>query len=231
VLDLGAGDGWFSIELARRGAGEVVTVEGRAENLAQAEASRDARGLDQVRLIHGDVRDLSPADQGEFDVVLCLGLLYHLDVPAVFELARKVAAMCRGYALIETQIGLRARERVEFEGREYHGAWYPEDVAQPGASLDNPRSFWLTRASLLNLLADVGFTSVAEVLNPAIPALGEFRDHVLLVAVRGAPGGGDPDRWPERPARLAHPTQGLRHRVRERLARRRGGGLPAVLRG
>jgi SAM-dependent methyltransferase len=231
VLDLGAADGWFSIELAKRGAGQVVAIEGREENLAKAVTARDALGLDQVELIHGDARELSPEAHGQFDVVLCLGLLYHLDVPAVFELAGRVASVCRGYALIETQVALSARERIEFEGRAYRGAWYPEDVAQPGASLDNPRSFWLTRPSLLNLLADVGFTSVSEVLTPVIPALGEFRDHVLLVAVKGTPVADTAERWPERPPRLAHPTQGFRHRVRERLARRRGGGLPAVLRG
>ena len=231
VLDLGCNDGGFSLQAARQGAREVVGIEGREANLAQGIARRDAEGLAQVKFIQGDIRDLSPERYGEFDVVLCLGVLYHLDVPEVFEFAHRVASVCRGYALVETQMGVAARERVEFEGRIYEGVWYGEDVAQPGASLDNRRSFWPTKASLLNLLADVGFTSVAEVLNPYVPNLAAYRDHTLLVAFKGEPMRDDRgDRWPQRLPKMVHPAQGLRYFVRDRVARRRGGGLPSLFR-
>jgi SAM-dependent methyltransferase len=233
VLDLGCNTGGFSLELAKLGAAEVIGVEGRPENLADGIERRAAEGLDQVQfLTPEDVRAVTRERFGEFDVVLCLGILYHLDVPAVFEFAREVAAMCRGYALIETQVALSAKGTAEFEGREYAGRWYDEDTSKDGASLDNPRSFMPTKPSLLNLLADVGFSTVSEVLNPVIPPLAQFRDHTLLLATKGRvlhphP---DTDRWDERPGRIAHPAQGLRYRVLERLARRRGGGLPAVWR-
>lgn len=229
VLDLGGADGGFGLALARQGAREVVGIEGRAANLAAAIAARDTQGLGQVALIHGDARALSRERHGEFDVVLCLGLLYHLDGPEVIEMAERLASVCRGYAVIETQVGLSRRATVHHGGRRHSGIWYAEDVAQPGASLDNPRSFWPTRASLLNLLADAGFTSVVEVLNPVVPKLAAYRDHTLLVAMKGTPvAEGPAQRWPEVVLRLAHPAQGLRYVVRDRLARLRGGGLPSL---
>lgn len=233
VLDLGCNTGSFSLALARLGAHEVIGVEGRPENLADGIARRESEGLTQVRfLTPQDVRAVTRERFGAFDVVLCLGILYHLDVPAVFELAREVAAMTRGYALIETEVALSATGRVEFGGREYAGRWYDEDTSNDGASLDNPRSFMPTRSSLLNLLADVGFSTVSEVLNPVIPPIAQFRDHILLLATRGRVlhDHRDTDRWDERPGRIAHPVQGLRYRALERLARRRGGGMPAVWR-
>lgn len=231
VLDLGCNDGGFSLEAARQGAAEVVGVEGRAENLAHAIERRAAEGLTQVEFINADVRSVTRERYGEFDVVLCLGLLYHLDVPDLFEFAAELAAMCRGYALVETQIGLKAKDTVQHGGRDYSGLWYAEDVSQPGASLDNRRSFWLTKPSLLNLLADVGFSSVAEVLNPVVPGLAEYRDHTLLVAAKGpATPPRMTERWAETLPPVAHPAQGLGYRVRDRLARVRGGGLPSLFR-
>jgi SAM-dependent methyltransferase len=227
VLDLGCYDGNCAIAVGRLGAREVIGIEGRAENLSPGIAVRDAEGLSQVQLITDDVRSLSVERHGKFDVVLCLGILYHLDAPAVFEFARQVASVCRGYALIETQIGLTRKAREEWEGRRYEGFWYPEDPSQPGAALDNPRSFWPTKASLLNLLADVGFTSVAEVLSPPVTSLIPYEDHTLLVAFKGAPHGTAP-RWPSATRKTAHPTQGLRYVVRDRLARVRGAGLPSM---
>ncbi|HEX8075986.1 MAG TPA: methyltransferase domain-containing protein [Thermoleophilaceae bacterium] len=231
VLDLGCNDGGFSLELARLGAREVLAIEGREANLAKAIASRDAEGLTQIEFLHGDARDLSRERHGQFDVVLCLGLLYHLDVPAVFEFARALASVCRGYALVETQVGLSAKQTVRYDGKSYEGLWYDEDVAQAGASLDNRRSFWPTKPSLVNLLADAGFTSVAEVLHPVVPTLAPYRDHTLLLAAMGDPLSEIQDeRLPEAPARMGHPAQGARYVLRDRLARRRGGGLPSLFR-
>ena len=187
------------------------------------------------RLQHGDVRDVDPAEIGEFDVVLCLGVLYHLDVPAAFELVERVANLTRRLAIFETQIGLSGRERVSYGGREYRGRWYAEGNT-PGASVGNERSFWMTRASLLNSVGAAGFTSIAECLNPVIPELAAYRDHITLVAVKGEPTtpvsipGFDAPRgdWPERLPRVAHPAQGAIYRLLDWLRRRRGGGLLRV---
>jgi hypothetical protein len=226
ILDLACYEGAFGVAFARQGA-EVLGLEARAEHVAKAKFARDVLGLDRLDIQQADVRELSPKTHGEFDVVLCLGILYHLDAPDCFELARRLSEVCRGFTVVETQVSLTRQRRETWRGQEYVGKSYPEDIAQPGASADNPESFWPTRPSLLNLLADVGFTSVSELLTPVIPDLAAFRDHVTLIAWKGtgqAPSG----RWPERLPIVAHPTQGLRYRWAERVAGMRRGGLRSV---
>ena len=50
------------------------------------------------------------------------------------------------------------------------------------ASLDNETSFWMTKPSLLNLLRDVGFTTVCEVFRPA--SFFDFSDRLTLAAIK-----------------------------------------------
>jgi 2-polyprenyl-3-methyl-5-hydroxy-6-metoxy-1,4-benzoquinol methylase len=170
VLDLACLEGMYSVELARRGAA-VVAIEGREANLAKARFARTTLGLDAIELIRDDVRNLSREKYGTFDVVLCLGILYHLDAPDVFLFLERIANVCKGFAIIATHTSLAAVERETYKGREYWGSSIPEHAADSTAeqreralwaSLDNPRSFVLTQASLYNALAHVGFTSAYQ---------------------------------------------------------------------
>ena len=227
VLDLACYEGAFGVALAQQGA-SVVGLEARREHVVKAQFATEALALDQVEIIQADVRELDRATHGAFDVVLCLGILYHLDAPDCFEMMERIFDVCTDLAIVETQVGLSRSRREVYGNREYRGRTYPENTAQPGASKDNSQSFWPSRASLLNLLSDVGFTSVSEVLTPVIPDLAAFEDHVTLVAWKGLE---QPDwslRWPERVPRMAHPSQGPRYRARERVARLRGGGMAKV---
>lgn len=225
ILDLACYEGAFGIAFARRGA-IVLGLEARVEHVAKAQFAAEALELGNFEVRQADVRELDREQHGTFDIVLCLGILYHLDAPDCFRLAEQVAEACSGLAVFETQVALTRPRTETWRSRKYQGKSYPENVAQPGASKDNPESFWPTRASLLNLLGDSGFSSVSEVLNPVIPDLAAFEDHVTLLAWRGA--GSWPLRWPERLSKVAHPTQGGRYRLRERAARLRGRGMRSV---
>lgn len=77
VLDIGAWDGWFSFEMERRGA-SVVAVDGtRSEKFLLARELLNSK----VEYHISDVYDLSPKELGQFDIVLFLGVLYHLKHP------------------------------------------------------------------------------------------------------------------------------------------------------
>src|SRR5580698_4510744 len=77
VLDIGAWDGWFSFEMERRGA-EVVAIDNWDNP-----RFHEVRGLLKSRVEYRqmNVYDLSPAKLGQFDIVLFLGVLYHLKHP------------------------------------------------------------------------------------------------------------------------------------------------------
>jgi 2-polyprenyl-3-methyl-5-hydroxy-6-metoxy-1,4-benzoquinol methylase len=219
VLDLGAYEGGFSLEMASQGA-SVVAVEARDAHVAKIQFAADLLDLDaRLKVIHADVRDLDLEKLGDFDVVLCLGLLYHLEAPACFELVEAVAAVCRHLAVFETQIALRPRTRVSFRDNEYWGMTYAEDSNSPGAAISDSPSFWMTRASLLNLLRESGFSTITELVWPIVEETAPFDDHLTLVVTRGEPAplavvAGPKEyspvgwRWPERRTGTAHPAQG-----------------------
>jgi 2-polyprenyl-3-methyl-5-hydroxy-6-metoxy-1,4-benzoquinol methylase len=191
VLDLACLEGAYAIEFALHGA-TVVGIEGRENNIARARFAQEALGLDHLTLVQGDVRDLSREKNGTFDVVLCIGILYHLDAPDVFRFVERIAEVCTRVAIFDTHISTTGDVRTEYDGATYAGEKYVEHapdatdddrVKKVWASLSDPESFWLTRPSLYNLLAKAGFTSVYECHNPA-EAL-RPSDRITLVAMRG----------------------------------------------
>jgi hypothetical protein len=208
VLDLAALEGHFGIELALHGA-EVVLVEGREQHADKIRFAIDALGIQQASVRTEDVRTLSRSTHGQFDVVLCLGLLYHLDQDGLFGLLRAMREVCTGVLIVDTHIAyedgelgrypreefgsdpyaLSAMREVEVAGQKYRGRDFQEH--DPGASheqrlaarwrsLDNVTSLWLTRPSLINALLAAGFTSVLE---PVGPYLHQPVDRPLVVAL------------------------------------------------
>jgi 2-polyprenyl-3-methyl-5-hydroxy-6-metoxy-1,4-benzoquinol methylase len=191
VLDLGCLEGLYAIELARHGA-EVVAIEGRQANIEKARFAQEVLGLDNLTLLQEDVRNLCLDRHGSFDVVLCLGVLYHLDAPDVFHFVEKLSEVCRRLAILDTHVTTRGDYSCPHQGREYRGWYFTEHTAESTpeqrlrnlwASLDNEKSFWFTRPSLFNLLSASGFTSVSTSQNPAVP--GQMADRDTLIAVKG----------------------------------------------
>lgn len=79
ALDIGARDGFFSFELERRGA-EVVAIDQVAPDKTGFSVAKSLLGS-KVEYQVRNVYDLNPAQLGRFDIVLFLGVLYHLRNP------------------------------------------------------------------------------------------------------------------------------------------------------
>src|SRR5690242_18557986 len=79
VLDIGCNAGFYSIEMKRRGADRVLGIDSDEEYLAQARFAAEISDLDI------EFRRLSVYDVGtlgeRFDIVLFMGVLYHLRHP------------------------------------------------------------------------------------------------------------------------------------------------------
>jgi tRNA (mo5U34)-methyltransferase len=96
VLDIGCNAGFYSLELAKRGAA-VTALDSDAHYLAQARWAAQVCGLsDRIRFEHRQVYDLS-GTQNRWDVVLFLGVLYHLRYPM---LGLDIVSRCVGNMLI-----------------------------------------------------------------------------------------------------------------------------------
>ena len=79
VLDIGCNAGFYAIEMKRRGAARVVAVDSDARYLAQARFAADVMDAD-IEFRQMSVYDL-PALNERFDIVLFMGVLYHLRHP------------------------------------------------------------------------------------------------------------------------------------------------------
>jgi SAM-dependent methyltransferase len=218
ILDLACLEGEYAIEFAQRGA-QVVGIEGRAANIEKARFAKEALRLDNLELAQDDVRNLSREKYGLFDVVLCSGILYHLDAPDVARFIQRIGEVSRRWLIVDTHVSKSAKESFVYQDRQYWGTRFIEHHARSTekerergawASLDNLSSFWFTRASLYNALTDAGFTSIAECHVPQ--HVGLAPDRVALVAVKGTsvtPASAGPcpppRRWDERqPAHYAY---------------------------
>jgi tRNA (mo5U34)-methyltransferase len=99
VLDIGAWDGFYSFECERRGAAEVIAIDG-APSLS-FDVAHELLGS-RVKFYTLNIYDLKPELLGQFDLVLCLGVLYHLRHPLLgLEKARSV---CKGSLILETAV-------------------------------------------------------------------------------------------------------------------------------
>jgi len=98
VLDIGPWDGYFSFEMERRGA-EVVAID-----YVDLDTFRALHRVFQSRVTYRrmDLYELDPARDGMFDIVLCLGVLYHLKHPLLG--LEKICAVTRDLAIVDTVV-------------------------------------------------------------------------------------------------------------------------------
>ncbi|MGM0411433.1 MAG: class I SAM-dependent methyltransferase, partial [Bacillota bacterium] len=76
ILDVGGGSGRYSIFLRKKGH-KVTLFDLSKGNLELAQKKAKEKGVKLEDYIHGNALYLSDKVSGKFDVVLCMGPLYH----------------------------------------------------------------------------------------------------------------------------------------------------------
>lgn len=79
VLDIGCNGGFYSIEMKRRKASRVVAIDFDADYLEQARFAAEVNGMD-IEFHRMDVYHVADLRE-KFDLVLFMGVLYHLRHP------------------------------------------------------------------------------------------------------------------------------------------------------
>lgn len=103
VLDIGARDGFFTFEAERRGAGEVVALDNESPHNTGFAIAAELLGS-KATYVTENVYSLSPEVYGRFDLVLFLGVIYHLRHPLLaLDRIHDVSA-AEGLLLIETHM-------------------------------------------------------------------------------------------------------------------------------
>ena len=99
VLDIGTWDGFFALEMEKRGA-DVVAIDIWDDfQYEKFQFVLKATGS-QVKHHLIDVHEISPELLGEFDLVLCAGVLYHCRYPLIA--LEKIFSVTKGKLILET---------------------------------------------------------------------------------------------------------------------------------
>ncbi|NKB70445.1 MAG: DUF1698 domain-containing protein [Candidatus Latescibacteria bacterium] len=105
VLDIGCSDGFYSFECERRGANRVLAVDNYSSPLVDSPSGFNVahKLLDsKVEFRQADLFSLNPEADGPFDIVLFLGVLYHLRHP--FLGIERTAQLCNERLILETRL-------------------------------------------------------------------------------------------------------------------------------
>ncbi len=162
VIDVCTWDGYIAFECERRGASRVVATDSLAwnkdsdPNLMPYRTGRDGFDLahealnSKVEAVECEVLDLSPHKLGTFDVVLFLGVIYHMRHPLLA--LERVAALCDDLLILESYV-----ETTENDA--------PLMRFLPDSSLnDDPTNWWAPNTACIEaMLRDVGLAEVSIV--------------------------------------------------------------------
>lgn len=153
LLDIGAWDGFFSFEAERRGAARVVATDhfcwsgpgwGNRLGFDYIHQRLDSK----IEAVDCDLPDISRVGIGQFDIVLFLGVFYHLKDP--YTGLEAAAATCREQLVVETAIALPHEKLPAMR------------LYEPGELGRDTTNFWAPNIPALRLmLSNFGFTRVS----------------------------------------------------------------------
>ena len=160
VLDIGAWDGFFSFQAEKAGAKRVLATDNfcwSGPGWGTKDGFNFAHNVlnSKVESLDIDAMDVSPDNVGEFDIVMFLGVLYHLQDPMAG--LRVAASVCKELLIIETAVDDLHR-------------WKPSMVYYPGDSFNSDdTNYWAPNVGAMKgMLIDLGFSRV-EVVYPKNP--------------------------------------------------------------
>jgi FkbM family methyltransferase len=155
ALDAGCGVGFFAQTLTELGL-ETRGFDGRFENVIEAR-----KRFPKIAFERGDIESAEIAALGTFDLVLCFGLLYHLESP--MRAIRHLCALTGKGLLIESMCVPGDDTRMLLR----------EEPSQSDQSLTD-MAFYPSELCLVKMLYRAGFAHVYRV--PRLPEHDDFRE-------------------------------------------------------
>ena len=149
VLDIGTSDGFFALQLARRGAA-VVAIDYRRKQ-DHGYHVMEALNPNKIDYHQMNVYELPAKNLGLFDIVLFMGVLYHL--PDMLRVLHIIRQCCAGTMYLETHSENAFCQDIA-AARYYSGSSLAGDHT----------NFWApNRLCVLDMLYDAGFDSERDV--------------------------------------------------------------------
>ncbi len=150
VLDLGCNAGFWSLQAIEAGADFVLGVDGRDMHVEQANLVFAAKGIEPERYRFEEANIFEHEFTEEFDIVLCLGLMYHISKPVeLFEIMTRVGAQL---VVIDTSISFAPSSFFEVNR--------DRNMDDPRNAVDYEIVLVPTRQALIDLAAQFGYETV-----------------------------------------------------------------------
>lgn len=170
-LDIGCNQGYFALQLARKGCAQVVGFDARPAQIRAADLIRRAWSLDNLQFRHLDLMKVNPYTFGQFEVVLLLGALHQYENP--IGALRMAKALAKHMVIVETQLGFDQTGEINWGShnvfKEVEGTFAlldrTDEEDTPWGSL-TPLSLVPGRETLLWVMHKLGFKRVAELPLP-----------------------------------------------------------------
>ena len=157
LVDLACGNGRYAIAASEMG-WDVTAVDARTVRMPMTPG---------ITWVQQDVRE---TDVSGFDVVLLMGLLYHMELDDQLDLLRRCS---HAVTILDTHHSTAPTH----EERGYVGHTFREIPEDHPTSLEdssraawgNTMSFWATQPDLVRMLYDCGFGTVLALVPPTLP--------------------------------------------------------------
>ena len=171
AMDVGCHEGYFSFLLRELGVPKIHGVDLRLESLNKAKALAEIAGHDSMTWTHCNCEALDQHVQDQYELCLCVGLIYHLENP--IRCLRQIADRCGEMIVVETQVCNEIHGETEWGRQEcrmpYQGGFALidetcfDDNPETGAS---PLALCPSPAALETVLKALGFDRVETIAPP-----------------------------------------------------------------
>lgn len=180
ILDLASLEGLFTIEFAKLGA-TTTGLEIRDVHLAKARFAQETLNLRKCRFVQGDVRKIPP-ELGKFDIIICAGILYHLDFPDCVTFLKDIAKRSTDIVILDSHLAydnindsvlpLTEMREYTFQDQTFRGRAIIEHAehvtgeekakSHVWASIDNNISVWLAEEDVVHIMQEQGFRLILK---------------------------------------------------------------------
>ena len=162
VLDLGACEGALAAALWEKGVRDITCVEIRKVNVEKARFAFRTLGMD-IPVVEDEIGHFLEHDRRRYDLVLFMGILYHLVDP--FSIMKAAGRVTRKVLALETVLaqpgGLRFENKREYSPSP-EGFFIRHDLAAGNTARLTDIELWPDMSALDTLVREAGFQEMVE---------------------------------------------------------------------
>lgn len=152
VLDLGCNAGFWALQAINAGCEYVLGIDGRQMHIDQANFVFDVSGIDRERydFVAGNLFETDFESLGQFDIVLCLGLMYHVAKPV--ELVERIASVNTDTLVIDTAISTAPGSYLELR--------HEATLDEPRSAVDYQLVVFPTARAVFDIVEQFGYSAL-----------------------------------------------------------------------